>query len=167
MAFVTSSVPADVVAALHRFGLERDRLRSALCRVLELPVTDLDALEHLELAGPLSQRELAERLLLTSGAVTVLVDRLEAAGFVRRQPHPTDRRVTLVHLNPEAELPDLPDFERHHAAIRDAAEQLSGAARGSITKFLTAVTDSAVLAIDHLMSAAPARRHGRGAHTGA
>jgi hypothetical protein len=161
---VTSSVPADVVAALHRFGLERDRLRTALCRVLDLAVTDLDALEHLELAGPLPQRDLAERLLLTSGAVTILVDRLEAAGLVVRQPHATDRRVTLVHLVPEAQLPDLPDFQRYHTTVREAASQLSGAARASITRFLTEVTDSAALATGQLTSAAPARRRPRGSH---
>jgi predicted transcriptional regulator len=164
---MASSSAADVVAALHRFGLERDRLRTALCRVLELPVTDLDALEHLELAGPLSQRDLAERLLLTSGAVTVLVDRLEAAGLVSRQPHPSDRRVTLVHPIPEAQLPDLPELQRHHAAVRDAASRLAATARGSITRFLADVTDSAALATDRLTSAAPARRRARGAHKGA
>jgi DNA-binding MarR family transcriptional regulator len=53
----------------------------------------------LQLAGrPLSQREIGERWLVTRGAVTGLVDSLEAAGLVRRQPHPEDRRVSLVEL---------------------------------------------------------------------
>ena len=53
----------------------------------------------LHLAGrPLSQREIGERWLVTRGAVTGLVDSLEAAGLVRRQPHPEDRRVSLVEL---------------------------------------------------------------------
>jgi DNA-binding MarR family transcriptional regulator len=80
-------------------------LRTALARRLGVPAADLDALVHLERAGPLTQRDLAERLLLSSGAVTFLVDRLEQAGLVQRQPHPTDRRATLVALAPGAELP--------------------------------------------------------------
>ena len=53
----------------------------------------------LQLAGrPLSQREIGERWLVTRGAVTGLVDSLEAADLVRRQPHPEDRRVSLVEL---------------------------------------------------------------------
>ena len=164
---MTSSAPAVVVAALHRYGLERDRLRTALARVLEIPIADLDALEHLELAGPLSQRELAERLLLTSGAVTVLVDRLQSAGLVTREPHPTDRRVSLVHLVADAQLPDMPELQRHHAAIRNAASRLAADARGSATTFLTDVTDSAALATERLRSAAPTRRHARGANKGA
>jgi DNA-binding MarR family transcriptional regulator len=53
----------------------------------------------LQLAGrPLSQREIGERWLVTRGAVTGLVDSLEAGGLVRRQSHPDDRRVSLVEL---------------------------------------------------------------------
>ncbi|MFI0778570.1 MarR family winged helix-turn-helix transcriptional regulator [Streptomyces sp. NPDC021212] len=43
-----------------------------------------------------SQRTLAEDVILTSGGVTRLVDRMETAGLVRRVPSPDDRRVTLV-----------------------------------------------------------------------
>jgi DNA-binding MarR family transcriptional regulator len=148
---------ADVIAALHRFGLERDRLRTALARRLGIAVADLDALEHLELAGPLSQRELAERLLLSSGAVTFLVDRLEQAGLVGRQPHPTDRRTTLVGLRPGAELPEVPELEQYHQASRRAASQLSAAGRAAVTGFLSAVTADAAQATTELQRRARAR----------
>lgn len=48
--------------------------------------------------GPLTQRELSQTLRCTPRNVTGLVDALEAAGFVTRKPHPTDRRATLVTL---------------------------------------------------------------------
>ncbi len=48
--------------------------------------------------GPLTQRELSQALQCTPRNVTGLVDALEADGFVRRGPHPTDRRATLVEL---------------------------------------------------------------------
>src|SRR2546423_13601021 len=113
--------PAEVVTALHRFGLERDRLRTALSRRLGVAVADLDALEHLELAGALSQRELAERLLLTSGAVTQLVDRLERMRLVSRRAHPSDRRITLVELAPDAGLPAAPAPAPYHDPAPRAA----------------------------------------------
>ncbi|MBO0683177.1 MAG: MarR family transcriptional regulator, partial [Candidatus Dormibacteraeota bacterium] len=47
---------------------------------------------------PLSQREIGERWLVTRGAVTGLVDSLEAGGLVQRKPHPEDRRISLVEL---------------------------------------------------------------------
>ena len=48
--------------------------------------------------GPLTQRQLSQALQCTPRNVTGLVDALEAAGFVRRSAHPTDRRATLVEL---------------------------------------------------------------------
>lgn len=48
--------------------------------------------------GPLSQREIAEHLLVSARAVTGLVDALEGSGHVLRTPHPQDRRATLVTL---------------------------------------------------------------------
>jgi DNA-binding MarR family transcriptional regulator len=130
----------DVASALHRFGLERDRLRTAQARRLGIAVADLDALEHLELAGPLTQRDLAMRLLLSSGAVTFLVDRLEQAGLVRRQPHPTDRRTTLVSLAPGAQLPEIPELDQYHRSMRREADQLPETARSVVAGFLSAVT---------------------------
>ncbi|WP_042381270.1 MarR family winged helix-turn-helix transcriptional regulator [Streptacidiphilus melanogenes] len=44
----------------------------------------------------LSQRALGAELVLTSGGVTRLIDRMEEVGLVRRRPSPTDRRVTVV-----------------------------------------------------------------------
>ena len=77
-----------MAASLQRFGLERDRMRAALASAAGISATDLDALEHLEADGPLTQRGLGDRLSLTSGAITMLVNRLEKAGWVRRRPHP-------------------------------------------------------------------------------
>ncbi|WP_238011263.1 MarR family transcriptional regulator [Dactylosporangium sp. AC04546] len=48
--------------------------------------------------GPITQRELAEARNVTPRNITGLVDGLETAGLVRRTPHPTDRRATLVEL---------------------------------------------------------------------
>lgn len=50
--------------------------------------------------GPVPQRALAEALKVTPRAVTGLVDALVADGLVTREPHPTDRRATLVTLTP-------------------------------------------------------------------
>jgi hypothetical protein len=154
MQAVGTSSAADLVAALHRFGLERDRLRTALARQARLSIADLDALEHLELAGALSQRDLADRLLLTSGAVTLLVDRLERAGLVVRRAHPTDRRVSLVELAPSPAVPELPELDRYHAAVRSAAAALPATARGQALRFLAQAAEGAVTAVEELRAPA-------------
>lgn len=61
---------------------------------------DLDTLTELDLVGPLTPTELAEDLLLTSGGMTVRLNRLQAAGLIERQPNPRDGRGVLVHLTP-------------------------------------------------------------------
>jgi DNA-binding MarR family transcriptional regulator len=48
--------------------------------------------------GPRTQRELSQALKCTPRNVTGLVDALEAAGFVARSRHPTDRRAIVVSL---------------------------------------------------------------------
>lgn len=46
----------------------------------------------------LPMRVMGERLQLHPTSVTNIVDRLEADGLVKRVPHPTDRRTTLVEI---------------------------------------------------------------------
>ena len=49
-------------------------------------------------SGPLTQQALAHALEVSPRNVTTLVDVLEEAGYLRRAPHPTDRRAVLVSL---------------------------------------------------------------------
>ena len=61
---------------------------------------DLETLTELDLVGPLTPSALAEDLLLTSGGMTVRLNRLQAAGLVERRPNPRDGRGVLIHLTP-------------------------------------------------------------------
>ncbi len=63
-----------------------------------------DVLASLRRSGPpfqLSPTELYREMMLTSGAMTNRIDRLEDAGLVTRRPDPDDRRGTLVRLTPK------------------------------------------------------------------
>jgi DNA-binding MarR family transcriptional regulator len=142
--------PDVMSAALQRFGLERDRMRAALASQGGISPADLDALEHLEADGPLTQRQLGERLALTSGAVTMLVDRLERAGWVQRRPHPTDRRYVLVELSAAAEERTPPALTSYHTRVRAIARAVPAAQRTSICAFLTAAADAAAAATSEI-----------------
>ncbi len=48
--------------------------------------------------GPISQSEIASRLDAGRAATGLRIDGLERRALVRRQPHPTDRRVWLVEI---------------------------------------------------------------------
>ena len=69
-----------------------------LLRPIGLTVAQFDALATLYVADGISQKELAERLLVTKGNVTGLVERLMAHGFVTRRADPRDRRAYRLHL---------------------------------------------------------------------
>jgi MarR family transcriptional regulator, organic hydroperoxide resistance regulator len=65
-----------------------------------LRLTDMQCINALELIGPSTPGELARFTGLTTGGVTVMLDRLEKGGYLKREPNPRDRRSVLVHLNP-------------------------------------------------------------------
>lgn len=67
-----------------------------------LNLTDTQCLNVLELAGSATPGQLAAQTGLTTGGVTVVLDRLEKAGFVKREPNPEDRRSVIVRTVPEA-----------------------------------------------------------------
>lgn len=61
-----------------------------------LSATEHKALDLLSRAGAITAGQLAELTGLTTGAITGLVDRLEKAGFVRRDRDPSDRRKVVI-----------------------------------------------------------------------
>jgi MarR family transcriptional regulator, 2-MHQ and catechol-resistance regulon repressor len=68
---------------------------------LEICGSDFAVLEALLHKGALPVNEIGRKVLLTSGSITVAVDRLETRGFVERRAHETDRRARIVHLTKE------------------------------------------------------------------
>jgi DNA-binding MarR family transcriptional regulator len=126
---------SELLAALRRYGLEDDRLDARMARQIGAPPVEFRAMDHLHHAKTLTPGELADRLALTSGAVTALVDRLEQLGWVTREPHPTDRRSIIVRAardDATAEQLYAPIGE----ALAGAARKLSAAERAAAVRFL-------------------------------
>ncbi|MEV7934104.1 MarR family transcriptional regulator [Curtobacterium sp. NPDC089185] len=95
-----TDVEVAVMQRLRDWAVAFDELNRHLGAWVDLTPSDANALGQVlwaERAGePLSPAELARRIGMTSGATSVLVDRLEAAGHVTRHRESTDRRrVTL------------------------------------------------------------------------
>lgn len=65
---------------------------------LGLGAADWKFLDLLDREGPMTAGRMAELTGLTSGAITGVVDRLERAGFARREQDATDRRRVVVQL---------------------------------------------------------------------
>jgi len=69
--------------------------------------------------------DLSGELGVTPRNVTALVDALEQEGLVRRKPHPTDRRATVVELTEQGSGTCKGGFEDHAASVAGLFEALS------------------------------------------
>jgi DNA-binding MarR family transcriptional regulator len=93
-----------LIATFGRLGEVQGRLERQLGADLEarcgLPHAWFSVLMRLARSddGQLTMSELADAVTLTTGGMTRLVDRLEAAGFVERRRSATDRRVTFAAI---------------------------------------------------------------------
>lgn len=83
----------------------------------------MHAIEILGHEQPLRMKELAEKLGVTTGTLTVGVDRLEQKGLIARRPHETDRRSYRVVLTAAGHE----QFTRHHDFHLKLTEDLAAA----------------------------------------
>lgn len=67
-------------------------------RALRLGLTAPQATALRELTGPMTMRELAERMSCEPSNATFVVDKLEKRELLERRPHPTDRRAKRLVL---------------------------------------------------------------------
>jgi DNA-binding MarR family transcriptional regulator len=109
-----------------------------------LRLTDMQCINVLELMGSSTPGELARFTGLTTGGVTVMLDRLERGGYLKREPNPRDRRSVLVHLNP-AKLKKIQAFydeinDRMTALLDETSER----ELRSVVKLLSKMNESRV-----------------------
>jgi DNA-binding MarR family transcriptional regulator len=98
----------DLLSEARGLSGEFDALSEAVAARVGLNQSDLLALDLISRDGGVTAGQLAERLHLTTGAITGVVDRLEKAGFARRADDPRDRRRVLVVATPkEARISQL------------------------------------------------------------
>jgi len=84
--------------AVRDYGVRLTEFRSAIDEAAGLNATDVECLGLLFLKDVATPSELAKQTGLTSGATTAMLDRLEKAGLIERNPNPADRRGTLITL---------------------------------------------------------------------
>jgi DNA-binding MarR family transcriptional regulator len=113
-----------VIAALEPFGLS---------------IADFDVLNTLRRVGDQhgsKPAEMARSSLITTGAMTSRLDRLERSGLIRRLPDPADRRGVLVRLTPQGSRVARKALQELIAANEVFLEPLSAAQRESIASAL-------------------------------
>ena len=92
----SSELIESLVKEVRRFLAAGILFNEKVAAEIGLNGTDLQFLNLLDLQGSATPGELARWSGLTTGGVTVAVDRLEKAGYVRRRPNPEDRRSIII-----------------------------------------------------------------------
>ena len=98
---------SEFLLAIRRAGSVMQLLGAASAERIGINVTDLNCLNILALGGRMTAGELARATGLTTASITGVLDRLEEAGFVRRERDPHDRRRVIVRLDAARGLRDV------------------------------------------------------------
>lgn len=118
-----------------------DDFSRAMAGSLSVNATDLDAMQHLIMAGPLSPSALAKRLGLSTAATTTAIDRLEALGHVHRTANPTDRRGVIVEASPASRARAMGMLMPMIGAIDTVLDEFSPAEQQAISSYLQRVVE--------------------------
>lgn len=101
-----------------------------------LTAAEFGILEALYHKGPLLLGEIQRKVLVSSGGITYLVDRLGAKGLVERQECPNDRRARYAVLTPAGEALIRDIFPQHARRIARALSGLTPAEQARATELL-------------------------------
>ena len=138
---VTGDVTGEPIIELigYRLSTATILFHSAVADRLGVSVTDVKCYTILRQTGPLTAGELAERMTLTTGAITGVIDRLAKANLVRRVADPADRRRVVVELlpNPQREREINQLYAPMGRAIADLVASYSETERATLLDFLT------------------------------
>lgn len=123
MSLMSSKRRDEAMDALNRevrgWQADQELFDSTVIEQAGINRTDWRCLDILGTRGPMAAGELADAVRLTTGAVTGVLDRLEAAGLVRRIRDTQDRRKVIVEVTDELDRVGAPVYG---PLIADAAE---------------------------------------------
>jgi DNA-binding MarR family transcriptional regulator len=107
------------LALLRTNARLNDQLESDVRRISGLSVARYDVLMHLDMAGGrLGLTDLAQAIVLSPSGLSKLLDRMQEAGLVERQPDPDDARSTYAVITRHGRVVVNKTRQRHHAFLQ-------------------------------------------------
>ncbi|GAA1205104.1 MarR family transcriptional regulator [Microbacterium maritypicum] len=126
----------DIRSRVQQLTMRQRRFERSVAKQLELDAPGLEVLDHLISRGPATPTELAHRIEISTAAMTLVLNRLEDRGHVRRDRHPSDGRKLIVTASEDAAA----DAERLVAPLIDEVEAqiaaMSAQERATVATFL-------------------------------
>lgn len=91
-------IKQEVLMKARDLNIHSIMFRNAIRAKLGLNITESECLSFLSINGVSTPTQLAHFTGLTTGSITILLDRLEKSGFIKRTPNPKDRRGVLIEI---------------------------------------------------------------------
>lgn len=117
----------DAQSELRQLSTAIDSLDAKAAQRFGINRTDMRCVDVLTSVGPQKPSELAAALSLSSGGLSIALERLEKAGYIKRRQHPDDRRSVVVEATDRAHAVDEEIFGR----IEDRMRRLLGGYKAS------------------------------------
>lgn len=128
--------PQELAPLMSEFG--RAYTRKIFTEMARTGTTPARArlLMTLQCHGSCKMTDIGGYLDVTPRSVTKLVDSLEQEGLVIREPHPHDRRITMIRLTSQGALVCKESALANHAAVTELYEHLTAADRQHLSRIL-------------------------------
>ncbi|MBF7017365.1 MarR family winged helix-turn-helix transcriptional regulator [Staphylococcus durrellii] len=86
----------DIASLVRGLGTRIVLYQQHVSEILNVYSHDFTTIDILRETGPITAGELAQKVGLSTGSVTSLIDRLEKRGYLIREKHPKDRRKVII-----------------------------------------------------------------------
>jgi len=130
------SLPLRLVDEFAGFGPSYIRWVKSRLQDRGLTYARMRLLGALYCGGPQIMSSISDELGVTRRNVTALVDAMEEEELVRRKPHPTDRRATVIELTRKGERTADAMYDEHRKAVSELFLELSEEDRGELVRLL-------------------------------
>lgn len=130
-----------LVENLHKYGMRTSLFQQNMAQKMGVVHTDLKTAYILHEMGPITAGELSKITGLSTGSVTALVDRLEKAGYVKRERDENDRRRVMIIPMPERYKEIMSHYKSLSLQTRKLCENYKDEELELIQHFLSDMTD--------------------------
>ena len=129
----------EVRTATRAVSTEIDALDEMTADHFGINRTDLRCVDVLRSSGPQTASRLAKAVGLSSGGLSIALERLEAAGYVERRPNDQDRRSVVIEATAKVEAAETAIFVGLGRRMQAVLAGYTVAELGVITRYLTEV----------------------------
>jgi DNA-binding MarR family transcriptional regulator len=107
------NLASALIAEMRQFIAGAILFNHQVADQLGINLTDHQIINLLDLLGPSTPGQLAQLTGLSSGGITVVLDRLEKAKYIKRERHPRDRRSVLVTAASPRAMAEIHNIYEH------------------------------------------------------